>query len=147
MRKVSFSQGKQKSSGRKRCKQPLYQKREEEYRKIAGYIQKTVRHREGNYMVFFPSYQLMEEVYEIYQQMAEEEGVRCLLQEPGMKEAQREAFLENFQNSRGTLVGFCVMGESFRRGLILQGAVNRRRYCRHRAAPNQQGKRDSETIL
>lgn len=94
---------------------------EEEYRKIAGYIQKTVRHREGNYMVFFPSYQLMEEVYEIYQQMAEEEGVRCLLQEPGMKEAQREAFLENFQNSRGTLVGFCVMGGIFSEGIDLTG--------------------------
>lgn len=72
-------------------------------------------------MVFFPSYQLMEEVYEIYQQMAEEEGVRCLLQEPGMKEAQREAFLENFQNNRGTLVGFCVMGGIFSEGIDLTG--------------------------
>ena len=36
-----------------------------EYRKIAEYISRCVWQRQGNYMVFFPSYRLMEDVYQV----------------------------------------------------------------------------------
>ena len=34
-----------------------------EYEKISEYIEKTVRSRKGNYLVFFPSYEMLENVY------------------------------------------------------------------------------------
>ncbi len=39
-----------------------------EYQRMAAYIHKTVTQKKGNYMVFFPSYKLLEEVGDIYQQ-------------------------------------------------------------------------------
>ena len=39
-----------------------------EYRKIAGYIARCVWQRPGNYMVFFPSYRLMEDVLQVYEE-------------------------------------------------------------------------------
>ena len=47
----------------------LYSRRGyEEYHKIAEYIAKTVWQRKGNYMVFFPSYKMLEEVYAVYEE-------------------------------------------------------------------------------
>ena len=37
---------------------------EEQYGRIVGYIEKVVKLKKGNYMVFFPSYQMMELIYE-----------------------------------------------------------------------------------
>lgn len=34
----------------------------EEYRKIASYIEQFVSAKEGNYLVFFPSYQFMDQI-------------------------------------------------------------------------------------
>ena len=39
----------------------------EEYHKIAEYIARTVWQHKGNYMVFFPSYKMLEEVYAVYE--------------------------------------------------------------------------------
>ena len=37
-----------------------------EYEKIAAYIEASICGKTGNYMIFFPSYQLMREVYEVF---------------------------------------------------------------------------------
>ena len=37
-----------------------------EYERIALYIEKTARAKQGNYMVFFPSYRMMQEVYDVF---------------------------------------------------------------------------------
>lgn len=37
-----------------------------EFERIAAYIRATARARKGNYMVFFPSYKMMQQVYEIF---------------------------------------------------------------------------------
>ncbi len=42
---------------------------EEEYLKIASYINNIVKERHGNYMIFFPSYSMMETIYGVYQQI------------------------------------------------------------------------------
>lgn len=39
-----------------------------EYEKIAAYIEAAICGKAGNYMIFFPSYQLMGEVYEIFRE-------------------------------------------------------------------------------
>lgn len=92
-----------------------------EYRKIAEYISRCVWQRQGNYMVFFPSYRLMEDVYQVYEEEFSVDWVRCIRQNSDMTEREREEFLEEFQSREGTLVGFCVLGGSFSEGVDLTG--------------------------
>ena len=94
----------------------------EEYRKIAEYIARMSWQKKGNYMVFFPSYRLMEDVYQVYQDEFSISWVRCISQHASMTELEREEFLEEFtEETEETLVGFCVMGGIFSEGIDLIG--------------------------
>lgn len=93
----------------------------EEYHKIAEYIARTVWQKKGNYMVFFPSYKLMEDVSAVYEEAFSVPWVRCISQTAGMNEREREEFLEEFSGQKNTLVGFCVMGGVFSEGIDLMG--------------------------
>lgn len=89
------------------------------YERIASYIIKTLEVKKGNYIAFFPSYQFMENVYEVLERRLSGETV-CLLQEKMMTEEKREEFLEEFAKEReGNLLGFCVMGGIFSEGIDL----------------------------
>ena len=82
---------------------------EEMYSRIAEYIGKTIDSKTGNYMAFFPSYRLMEAVYEKFLELGKKSEV--LLQSQYMDEEEREEFLKKFEKEQGgTLVAFCVMG-------------------------------------
>lgn len=95
---------------------------EAEFQRIAAYISHTVEGRRGNYMVFFPSYKLLGDVWEIFCREYRRENQRYLLQEPSMDEKAREEFLEAFQaEGEETAVGFCVMGGIFSEGIDLAG--------------------------
>lgn len=100
-----------------------YRRRTEgEFQRIACYISSVVSGRKGNYMVFFPSYKLLGDVWEIYQEKYLKEGQHCLLQTPSMDEAAREAFLKTFEAEREeTVIGFCIMGGIFSEGIDLAG--------------------------
>lgn len=91
------------------------------YQKIAQYIVKTVRAKKGNYMVFFPSYRFLEDVYELFQtEIIDTQEIECVLQSQYMGEEAREIFLETFEEERrNSLVGFCVMGGIFSEGIDL----------------------------
>lgn len=94
----------------------------EEYRKIAEYIAKLVSGKKGNYLAFFPSYKLMQDVVQIYQKEYDRPDVDWVIQTPSMREAEREIFLENFElENPHTLLGFCVMGGIFSEGIDLIG--------------------------
>lgn len=93
----------------------------QEYLRILQYIREMVAGCKGNYMVFFPSYKLMEEIYEL----AEEEGLtdkyQIICQNHVMKEAEREAFLQAFSKDNvETMLGFCVLGGIFSEGIDLK---------------------------
>ncbi len=91
-----------------------------EFELIAYYIQCTVSAKRGNYMIFFPSYKMMEQVLEAYLAMCPVQ-TEYLVQKPGMSEQQREEFLEEFGKEReNALVGFCVMGGIFAEGIDLK---------------------------
>lgn len=98
---------------------------QEEFHKMARYIRELVLGKEGNYMAFFPSYKLMEQVHEEFESLLFQNGDRditTLVQSSGMKEHQREEFLASFQaETKGTLVAFCVMGGIFGEGIDLTG--------------------------
>jgi len=90
-----------------------------EFERIAKYIVKTVHCKKGNYMVFFPSYKLMNQVYDAFMEM---DGGKAssIVQHSGMNEAEREAFLESFDEEYDTsFVAFCVMGGIFSEGIDL----------------------------
>ena len=92
---------------------------EQEYAKMAESIARTVTARKGNYLIFFPSYQLMWDVQERCEQM---KGFTCVCQNPDMKEKEREEFLQLFREERETsLAAFCVMGGIFSEGIDLTG--------------------------
>ena len=94
----------------------------EEYRKIAEYIARMAWQKKGNYMVFFPSYRLMEDVHAVYQNEFAARWVQCICQTSSMNEREREEFLMEFtEEKKETLLGFCVMGGIFSEGIDLMG--------------------------
>ena len=91
----------------------------ETYAKYAEYIEKIVTARKGNYLVFFPSYRFMEDVWNIYREKVYE-NAECILQDVSMTEEKREIFLGEFEKEReNSLVGFCVLGGVFSEGIDL----------------------------
>ncbi len=90
------------------------------YRSFADYIYTMVRSKKGNYMVFFPSYRLMEDIYDIFTEVTADGEVECVIQQQNMGETEREEFLYMFEEERKkSLVGFCVMGGIFSEGIDL----------------------------
>ena len=91
-----------------------------EYEKISRYIEETVKNRKGNYFVFFPSYEMMENVYGAFAASGVARECICKLQGINMSEEEREQFLAEFEKGQGkSLLGFCVMGGIFSEGIDL----------------------------
>ncbi|MDE6254451.1 MAG: ATP-dependent DNA helicase [Lachnospiraceae bacterium] len=92
-----------------------------EYQKMAEYIRVTAKMCKGNYMVFFPSYKLMDSVYQVLEPLSAIDGFRYILQENKMDEQSREEFLESFREDADyTLIGLCVLGGVFSEGIDLK---------------------------
>lgn len=92
-----------------------------EYEKIANYIINVVTAKKGNYLVFFPSYKMLQDIYEAASILGLDDKAKVILQENSMKEIDREDFLKAFENDEDeTLVGFCVMGGIFSEGIDLK---------------------------
>ena len=91
-----------------------------EYERIAGYINAVVTQKTGNYMVFFPSYKMMNDVADVYCEKYADE-TELMLQKNNMSEAEREEFLDRFsEESDKTLVAFGIMGGIFGEGIDLK---------------------------
>ena len=102
---------------------------EEEFEKIADYIEAVVENRHGNYMVFCPSYAFLRTVYQRYLDKYGCEDRICLLQMESMNETDREEFLALFRSEDSltaagacdkVLIGFCVLGGIFGEGIDLK---------------------------
>lgn len=94
-----------------------YAKRQSNYNRVCIYIDNVLNSKKGNYMVFFPSYQYMKDIYKI---MTEEFNyTNILLQESSMTENDRLEFLSKFNENN--VVGFCVLGGVFAEGIDLKG--------------------------
>ncbi len=94
-----------------------------EYGKVAGYIREIVSGKKGNYMVFFPSYQYLEAVEQVFQEQ-EEKGEKPeffrMVQGTNMSEEEREQFLAAFEVERdSSMAAFCVLGGIFSEGIDL----------------------------
>ncbi|MEG1505171.1 MAG: ATP-dependent DNA helicase [Lachnospiraceae bacterium] len=90
------------------------------YDRFAEYIWNTVETKKGNYLVFFPSYRFLEEVYQAFPCYLEKKTITCLIQQPNMNEGEREEFLQAFEEEREEiLIGFGVLGGIFSEGIDL----------------------------
>ena len=111
---------------------------DEEYYRIASYINEVIQKRHGNYMLFFPSHAFLRQVYDIYiHYFNADGGVECIVQEDYMNEQAREDFLNRFTGNEEcdlnalihmdieieeekSLAGFCVLGGIFSEGIDLK---------------------------
>ncbi|MDL2217709.1 PD-(D/E)XK nuclease family protein [Christensenellaceae bacterium OttesenSCG-928-M15] len=97
-----------------------YADRERSVRPIADAIYEAVRHKRGNYLVFFPSFEYMETVYSAFLEAHDE--IKTVAQDRSMDEGAREAFLKGFDvDNSETLAGFSVLGGIFSEGIDLKG--------------------------
>lgn len=97
-----------------------YRGRQDSVPGVAQLIQAAVSARRGNYMVFFPSYQYMEQVAGYC--AAHCSDMELAVQSGQMSEQERETFLDRFQaGEEKSLVGFCVLGGVFSEGIDLKG--------------------------
>lgn len=111
-----------------------------EYHNIASHIHSIVSGRCGNYMVFCPSHQFLNQVYDAYMTyFYQPEDAECIIQTEHMDEKARERFLARFSTAseelpdlsgkicmeieveQRSLVVFCVMGGIFAEGIDLKG--------------------------
>jgi Rad3-related DNA helicase len=90
-----------------------------EYYKIYEYLIGVLTAKEGNYIVFFPSYQMMGEVLSIFYEEGYPSRYRVLVQDIEMREEEKESFLKEFE--QGPVLGFCVLGGAFSEGIDLSG--------------------------
>lgn len=92
-----------------------------EYTKIVKYIEDISSICKGNYMVFFPSYKLMEEVFSLCFIEKISKDCEIICQTSNMNEENRESFLSRFnKDNEKTLLGFCVLGGIFSEGIDLK---------------------------
>ncbi|WP_446898928.1 ATP-dependent DNA helicase [Clostridium sp. LBM24168] len=97
----------------------IYRRREKSYLPIVEYIYDTMLQKKGNYMVFFPSYRYMEEVYELFTKKYPD--VRTKIQKSNMKECEKEEFLLNFKEKvENSFIAFAVLGGIFSEGIDLK---------------------------
>jgi len=98
----------------------LYRDREKTKESVTHAIAALVTGRKGNYLVYFPSYEYMTSVHQVFHENYP--AVETLVQSPGMTESERGLFLDRFRHDNdSTLVGFAVMGGIFGEGIDLTG--------------------------
>ncbi|MBM7622220.1 Rad3-related DNA helicase [Bacillus tianshenii] len=98
-----------------------YRDRDDSIEPIVRSIISTFHSKRGNYLVFFPSYEYLLQVYDAYMKRELPDHVRTIIQQPAMTEADREIYLSNFQARTDTLIGFAVLGGIFAEGIDLVG--------------------------
>ena len=92
-----------------------------QYEKMARYLEAMVSSKEGNYMAFFPSYKMLQDVYERARELGLLENIEIVCQTASLTEKEREEFLGRFQYSDKPVLGFCILGGIFSEGIDLTG--------------------------
>lgn len=95
-----------------------YHDRKYSYDKIAEIIKKSIGEKTGNYIAFFPSYDYMEKVIDLFHR----DNERIIIQHRNMSDEDRNKFIKAFsEDNSETLIGFAVIGGAFSEGLDLAG--------------------------
>ena len=95
-----------------------YGKRDGNIENVCSLINRFINDISGNYMVFLPSYDYLNKVYEKYTQLYGMENVMC--QGEVLTEEERENFIKRFTVD-SKITAFCVVGGIFSEGIDLVG--------------------------
>ena len=95
-----------------------YKNRESSYQKVADYIASFVNNKIGNYFIFLPSYEYLDNLMPYI----DIPDVEIYKQDRNMKDEDKEIFLSNFkENPEKTTLGFVIVGGAFGEGIDLMG--------------------------
>lgn len=98
----------------------LYKYREFTKIDVARTVSLLIDQKRGNYLIYFPSYEYMKMVYEIFRERRPR--INTIVQSARMTERDREIFIEKFiHETNNHLVGFAVMGGVFAESIDLLG--------------------------
>ena len=93
-----------------------YKNREQSYQDVVEYIKSFIKNKVGNYFIYSPSYEYMENLLK----RIDLDDVDYFIQNKDMSEEEREEFLLNFKNNpEKTTLGFLVIGGAFGEGIDL----------------------------
>lgn len=94
--------------------------REETMPELARVVATVMKARQGNYMVFCPSFSYMEQLADAFHRLAPRAAY--VVQKRQMTSAERAEFLAKFApRQKGYFVGFCVTGGIYSEGIDLTG--------------------------
>jgi len=97
-----------------------YARRAYSYEAVADIIHTLATHKQGNYLIYFPSYKYLGDVYAAFTDHYPD--IPTLVQSGGMSSEEQRAFLDQFSaDNEDTLVGFSVLGGAFAEGIDLLG--------------------------
>ncbi len=99
-----------------------FARRENSIQPIVDKIDQITNPKKGNYMVFFPSYKYMTDVYETYMDQYDSVRKEVIIQSRALDEGAKEEFIGAFHTNRDkTLIAFVVLGGMFGEGIDLTG--------------------------
>lgn len=96
-----------------------YRMRDASLAPICDAIAEAVRQKDGNYIVFFPSYAYLNKTAAIFQERYDD--IALMIQESDMDDTKRKEFLAQFERHETTMVCFCVLGGLFGEGIDFKG--------------------------
>ena len=98
----------------------LYKHRESTKADVARFIFHLVRQKKENCLIYFPSYQYMKQVVDIFETM--DADIDTIVQSPRMTEYERDVYIDRFHQGTGNpVVGFAVLGGVFAESIDLLG--------------------------
>ena len=93
-----------------------YRNREESIDEILEIIEETIKYREGNYIVFFPSYKYLKMIEDNL-----ELDIEIIVQNPNMTDIEKNEIINKFMTTTNPKLGLFVLGGSFSEGIDLIG--------------------------
>ena len=95
-----------------------YRNREASYEQVVDYIRAFINAKVGNYLIFLPSYEYLDNILPLLE--AHQDEYELIKQEKDMEESDKLAFIDSFKlNPDKTTLGLAIIGGSFSEGIDL----------------------------
>ena len=96
-----------------------YKNREKSYQTVANYLKTFVSTKKGNYFIYLPSYEYLENILPLVEF---DDEVDLFIQKKDMTEVEKNDFISHFQaDNEKTTVGLAIIGGAFGEGIDLVG--------------------------
>lgn len=98
-----------------------YEDRKKNVKRYVSAIAASVYSKHGNYIVYFPSYDMLDAVCAAFSEKYPD--ITLIKQKKNMTQKEKEEFIDSFKADENRLrIGFCVLGGSFSEGVDLPGS-------------------------